>query len=100
VRLLIEFSSAFELLFVGRIIVDILLRIVGDTEIDTDPGYKRDSMGFFLEGFVIDTESTHTVQVNGNGHNLHVSQLEGLRQLLHLSVLTENAAAVEIVSSA
>lgn len=98
-RLLVKFSSAFELLFVGRIVVDVLLGIVGNAKIDANPRNKRDSMRFFLEGLVVDTEGTHTVQVDSDRGDLHIAQLERLRQLLDPSVLTENAAAVEIVTS-
>lgn len=94
---LVERPLPLQLLFVKETFVDVQLTVGGDAEVDIHSRDQGDSVRFLLEGLVVDSEGSDRVEVDRDRGDLHVSEVEGLGELLYLSVFREEAAAVKVV---
>jgi len=74
-----------------------MLRIGGNTKVNIDSGYDWNPMRLFLEGFVVDSESSDCIEVDCYGGYLHFTQMERFRQLFHFSVFSKDATTVVVV---
>lgn len=54
-------------------------------------------MRHLLEGLVVEPESSDAVKVHDHWSHAHLFKTKRVRQLLHLTVLCEDTAPVEIV---
>lgn len=75
---LVELPSSCKLVTVRGALVDILLGVGGNTHVYLYSGDQCDSVGLLLEGAVADTKGSDSVNVNCNGHDLYLAQVEGL----------------------
>jgi len=57
-------------------------------------------MSLLLERLVVDPEGADGVEIDSDGGNLDLAQVEGLGQLLDFTVLCEKAASVVVISGA
>ena len=93
-------SFPFESLPVARILIDVLFGVVGNADGDPHPGNKGISMRFLLERFVVDSEGSDWIDVDGDGGYLNIPQVEGLGHLPQFSILCETAHSIVNISLA
>ena len=75
---LVKFPLLLQFLLVAGTVINILFRVIGDVEVNIDPGDECHSMGLFLEGSVVDSPCSNCVEVDSNGSNLNLAQVERL----------------------
>jgi hypothetical protein len=56
-------------------------------------------MGLLLERFVVDSEGSDCVEIDGNRGHLNISQMERLGKLFDFSILGEETTSVVVVPS-
>ena len=75
---LVKFPFLLQFLLVAGTVIDVLFRVVGDVEVNVDPRDKCHSMRLFLEGPVVDSPGPDCVEVDSDGSNLDLTQVERL----------------------
>lgn len=70
---LIEGSLSRKFFFVIFALINIQFIVIGDAEVNSNPGNDRKAMGLFLKGGVVDSESSNSVDVDNNRSHLNVS---------------------------
>ena len=75
---LVKFPLLLQFLLVAGNVIDVLFRIVGDVEVNVDPGYECHSMRLFLEGPVVDSPGPDCVEVDSDRSNLNLAQVKRL----------------------
>ena len=75
---LVKLPSSLELFTVPLALVDVLLGVGGNVHVYLYSGDQCDSVGLLLEGAVADTKGSDGVNVDCNGHDLYLAQVEGL----------------------
>ena len=54
-------------------VIDVFILVDGDVEVDFDSGDYWNTVRFFLERFIINSQSSDSIQINSNWGNLNFS---------------------------
>ena len=79
------------------IIVEVAIRTSGDANVDGHSWDERHSMGLLLEGTIVDTKRSDCIKVDGDWGDLDILEIEGLRELLDITIFTEHTASIIVV---
>ena len=70
---LIQLSFSFELILMIRTIIDIHLRVGSHTQVNADSRNHRNTMGLLLERFIVDSESSDCIEIDGDRSHLYIT---------------------------
>ena len=80
-----------------RAIIDIHFRVCSHAQVNFDSRNDCYSMGLLLERFIVDSECSDCIEVDGDWGYLYISQVKRLRKFFYFSVLGKETTSIIVV---